>query len=120
MIHTTESLRAQGKFLYDGDEENYDYELMDGEQYKLSDGELEWLDIVRGRYAIAEHFDDNIVDGVYTMDKIGLSEALWMDDTRHTPACLSKDSVLCAIVWYSADTDRIARISRHINTDFGQ
>lgn len=114
MIHTAESLRAQGDEL-----ENYQYQLMDGEQYKLSDGELDWLDFVRGRYAIAEHFDDNIVDGVYTMDTIGLSEALYDDDTRFKPACLSENSVLCAIVWYSADTDSIAEISKHINTDNG-
>ena len=115
MIHTAESLRAQGDEL-----ENYQYQLMDGEQYKLSDDELIWLDFVRGRYAIADHFDDNIVDGVYTMDTIGLSEALWADDTHHTPACLSEDSVLSIIVWYSADTDSIARTSRHINTDNGK
>jgi hypothetical protein len=115
MIHTSESLLAQ-----DGNDENYHYELMDGEKYRLSKDELDWLSFVRGRYAIAEHFDNNIVDGVYTMDTIGLSESLWMDDCRHYPACLSEDSVLAMIVWYSADTDRIARISKHINTDLGQ
>lgn len=115
MIHTQESLRA-----HDGEFENYHYQLQDGEKYKLSRDELKWLDFVRGRYAIAEHFDDNMVDGVYTMDTIGLSEALWMDDTRYKPACLSENTVLCTIVWYSADTDSIAEISKHINTDLGQ
>jgi hypothetical protein len=43
MIHTSESLKIQ-----DGDFENFHYQLDDGEKYRLTDGELEWLDFPKG------------------------------------------------------------------------
>jgi len=97
MIHTSESLKA-----LDNDYENYHYQLEDGEQYRLTDDELGWLDFVRGRYAIADHLVDNMVDGVYTMDVYGLGEAL--DETGMFPkaVCLSDDTALQAIFFYSA------------------
>jgi len=97
MIHTSESLKA-----HDNDYENYHYQLEDGEKYRLTDDELGWLDFVRGRYAIADHLIDNMVDGVYTMDVYGLGEAL--DETGMFPkaVCLSDDTALQAIFFYSA------------------
>tara|TARA_B110000902_G_C13757915_1_gene379377 strand:+ start:43 stop:351 length:309 start_codon:yes stop_codon:yes gene_type:complete len=97
MIHTSESLKSQ-----DGDYENFHYQLEDGEQYRLTDGELGWLDFVGGRYSIADHLEDNMVEGVYTMDSYGLGEAL--DETGMFPkaACLSDDTALQAIFFYSA------------------
>jgi hypothetical protein len=97
MIHTSESLKAQ-----DGDYENYHYQLEDGDKYRLTEDELHWLDFVRGRYSIADHIDQNMTDGVYTLDTHGLGEAL--DETGMFPkaVCLSDDTALQAIFFYSA------------------
>ena len=97
MIHTSESLKAQ-----DGDYENYHYQLEDGEQYLLTEGELGWLDFVEGRYSIADHLEDNMVDGVYTMESYGLGEALQETGMFPKAVCLSDDTVLQAIFFYSA------------------
>jgi len=97
MIHTSDSLRSQ-----DGDFENYHYQLEDGEQYRLTGAELGWLKFVSGRYAIADHIRENLVDDVYTVDLEGMSEAL-NDDTMFPKAvCLSDDTVLQSIFFYSA------------------
>jgi hypothetical protein len=98
MIHTSESLRAQ-----DGDFENYHYQLTDGERYRLTDGELGWLKFVRGRYGIADHIIDNLEDDVYTVDLCGMSEALEDDGCFPKAVCLSDDTVLQAIFFYSAE-----------------
>lgn len=99
-IHTSDSLKAQ-----DGDSENLHYQLEDGDQYQLTEGELGWLDFVRGRYSIADHIDENMIDGIYTMDSIGLGEAL--DETGMFPkaVCLSEETTLQAIFFYSAVSD---------------
>ena len=97
MIHTSESLKSQ-----DGDYENYHYQLEDGDKYRLTEDELQWLAFVRGRYSIADHIDQNMTDGVYTLDTHGLGEAL--DETGMFPkaVCLSDDTALQAIFFYSA------------------
>lgn len=97
MIHSSESLKAQ-----DGDFENFHYQLDDGEKYRLNDGELEWLDFVRGRYAIADHLLENMVEGVYTMDAYDLGEALEETGMFPKAVCLSDDTALQAIFFYSA------------------
>jgi hypothetical protein len=97
MIHTSESLKAQ-----DGDFENFHYQLEDGEQYKLSESELDWLDFVNGRYAIASHICDNMVDGVYTMDSLALGTCLDDDGMFPKAVMLSDDTALQAIFFYSA------------------
>ena len=97
MIHTSESLKAQ-----DGDYENYHYQLEDGEQYRLTEDELHWLDFVRGRYSIADHIDQNTTDGIYTMDSYGLGEALGETGMFPKAVCLSDDTALQAIFFYSA------------------
>ena len=98
MIHTNDSLRAQ-----DGDFENCHYQLEDGEQYRLTDGELGWLKFVRGRYGIADHIIDNLEDDVYTVDLYGMSEALENDGMFPKAVCLSDDTVLQSIFFYSAE-----------------
>ena len=97
MIHTNDSLRAQ-----DGDFENYHYQLEDGEQYRLTDEELSWLDFVSGRYSIADHITDNLVGVVYTVDLYGMGEALEGDGMFPKAVCLSDDTVLQSIFFYSA------------------
>lgn len=97
MIHTSDSLRSQ-----DGDFENFHYQLEDGEQYRLTDAELGWLKFVSGRYAIADHIRDNLVDDVYTVDLEGMSQALDDDGMSYKAVCLSDDTVLQSIFFYSA------------------
>ena len=98
MIHTNDSLRAQ-----DGDFENYQYQLEDGEQYRLTDDELGWLKFVSGRYSIADHIIDNLSVDVYTVDIQGMSEALEDDGMFPKAICLSDDTVLQSIFFYSAE-----------------
>jgi len=97
-IHTTEKLQA----LDDEQGDNYHYQLTDGEQYRLTDEELGWLDFVRGRYCIADHLDENIESGVYTVDTIGLGEAMEDDGMFPKIVMLSEDSVLHRIAFFSA------------------
>jgi len=98
-LHTTETLQAQD----DEQGDNYHYQLMDGEQYRLTDGELGWLDFVRGRYCIADHLDQNIESGVYTVDTMGLGQAMMDDDMFPKIVMLSEDSVLHRIAFFSAN-----------------
>jgi len=97
MIHTHDSLRSQ-----DGDFENFPDQLEDGERYRLTDAELGWLKFVSGRYAIADHVRDNLVDDVYTVDIEGMSEALKDYTMSPKAVCLSDDTVLQSIFFYSA------------------
>ena len=97
MIHTHDSLRSQ-----DGDFENFHYQLDDGEQYRLTDAELGWIKFVSGRYAIADHIRENLVDDVYTVDLHGMGEALEDDGMFPKAVCLSDDTVLQSIFFYSA------------------
>jgi len=103
MIHTSESLKAM-----DGEFENYHYQLEDGERYQLTDGEAEWLNFVSGRYSIAGHMWDNIEQCddtnalIYTVDAVGMGEALAEDGCECKATCLSDDAVLQVIFFYSA------------------
>jgi hypothetical protein len=100
-MHTSESLKAQ-----DTDFENFHYQLEEGEQYQLTEGEIEWLDFIYGKYCIYDHVKENskLVDGghiVYTVDIFGMSEALENDGISHKAVMLSDDSALQAIFFYS-------------------
>jgi len=102
-IHTSESLKSQD----DDESENYHYQLVDGEKYLLTDGEADWLfNWVKGKYEIASHLIDNIEETdqgyVYTIDSIGLGEALEADQMFPKAVMLSDDSALQAIFFYSA------------------
>ena len=101
-IHTSESLKAQ-----DGEFENFHYQLDYGDRYLLTDGEADWLfNWVRGKYVIADHLIENIEETdkgyVYTMDPIGLGEALTDDQCFPKAVMLSDDTALQAIMFYSA------------------
>ena len=101
-IHTSESLKAQ-----DGDFENYHYLLEDGEKYQLSKGEKEWLDMVTGRYSIADYILDNSEEDesgnlVLTINIFDMSLALLDDGMFPKAVMLSDDSALQAIFFYSA------------------
>ena len=106
-VYTSEALKAQ-----DDDGDNFHYQLDDGERYALSDGEIDWLyNWVRGKYVIADHLIENITceqdaDGndvyFYTVDTIGMGEALTDDQCFPKAVMLSDDSALQAIMFYSA------------------
>ena len=98
MIHTTETLQAQD----DERGDNYHYQLVDGERYKLTDGELGWLEHVTGKYCIADHLKSNMVEGIYTVDTMGLGQAMEDDCTFPKIVMLSEDSVLHRIAFFSA------------------
>ena len=79
-IHTSKSLKDQDNDFDD----HYHYQLVDGEKYLLTEGEVDWLfNWVKGKYVIADHLIDNIENTeqgyVYTVDSIGLGEALQQD-----------------------------------------
>ena len=97
MIHTSESLKAQ-----DGEFENWHYQLEDGDQYRLTDGELGWLDFVDGRYSIADHINNNMVDGVYHVDCWGMGQAMEDDSIFCKAVCLDDDTALQHIFFYSS------------------
>ena len=102
-IHTSQSLKSQDD--HEGD--NYHYQLVDGEKYLLTDGEADWLfNWVKGKYSIADHLMENIVETdkgyVYTMQSIELGEALEADQMFPKAVMLSDDSALQAIFFYSA------------------
>jgi hypothetical protein len=102
-IHTSESLKAQD----DPSTDNFHYTLDLGDQYLLTDGEADWLfNWVRGKYCIADHLIENIENTdegyVYTMDPIGLGEALTEDQCFPKAVMLSDDTALQAIMFYSA------------------
>ena len=105
MLHTSESLKAQ-----DTDLENFHYQLDDGEQYKLTAGEAKWLEFVRGRYSIYDHIDSNSHtddngDTIYTVDCEGMGDALNDDGCDYKATCLSNDTTLQAIFFYSSYHD---------------
>lgn len=114
-VHTSDSLKAQ-----DDDCDNFHYQLEDGQRYALTDGEADWLfNWVKGKYCIADHLIKNIektvtplnelintgkaeIRYIYTVDTIGLGEALTDDQTFPKAVMLSDDSALQAIMFYSA------------------
>tara|TARA_R110000803_G_scaffold186574_1_gene248931 strand:- start:85 stop:408 length:324 start_codon:yes stop_codon:yes gene_type:complete len=101
-IHTNNSLKAQ-----DCEFEQWHYQLNDGEKYKLTDGEIQWLDFIKGRYSIYDHLVDNMdfsdtEDGyIYTVDTAGMSQALQDDGIEDKAVMLSNDTALQAIFFYS-------------------
>ena len=102
MIHTSKSLKDQ-----DTDMENYHYQLDDGEQYQLTDGEIGWLDFISGKYSIYDHVMENSKEDdqgnlIYTVDTIGMSQALQDDGCECKAVMLCDDTALQAIFFYSA------------------
>ena len=70
--------------------------------YTLTDGELRWLDFMRGRYAICDYLDERMQhDGRTVVLDDGISQALDDDYKGYGKAvCLSDDTCLQAIFFY--------------------
>jgi hypothetical protein len=63
-------------------------------EYEMTDGELGWLNFVRGKYAIADWVDDRLEENVLTFDDT-FNEALYADNGNFPKAtCLSDDTAL--------------------------
>ena len=79
-----------------------EFSIDGGIYYKLSDGENQWLDFVRGRYSIADYIDDNTdSDGLTRFDTFEFSKALDDDCGGFGKAvCLSHDTALQKIFFY--------------------
>lgn len=71
-------------------------------RYRLTSGELGWLDFVRGRYSIADYVSDNLDDDkVLTFQSDALSRALHDDNGDCCfAACLSEDTALAKIIFW--------------------
>ena len=85
----------------------YDIQESGTVRYRLTDGELGWIDFVRSRYSIADYLDDNMEDNVVTMESHELSQAL--DDDCHgfgKGVCLSDDTALQKLFfWLYTETE---------------
>lgn len=69
--------------------------------YTLSEGELQWLEFVRGRYSIYDYLVERMTENTVTLDS-DLSKALDDDCMGAGKAvCLSDDTDLQAIFFYS-------------------
>ena len=68
--------------------------------HEMTEGEMQWLDFVRGRYAIADYIIDRMDDDLVVLDN-ELSKAL-DDDCRGAgkAVCLSDDTDLQSIFFY--------------------
>lgn len=71
--------------------------------YQLTPGELQWLNFINGRYAIADYFfkvlDEN---NVVRIDSMEMSEAIYADNGNWPKATmLSDDTALQKIIFYN-------------------
>lgn len=70
-------------------------------RYQLTDGEIGWLNFVRGRYSIADVIDNNLDDGIVYLDCDEISQALDEDCGHYGKAvCLADDTALQKILFW--------------------
>lgn len=83
-------------------EDLYDIQEMDSIYYQLTDGEMGWLDFVRGRYAIADYLDSVLDDNnVATIDQYALSAAMNGDNECCPFApCLDRETGLAKLIFW--------------------
>ena len=61
------------------------------------------MDFVRGKYCIYDHLNENLDENnIYTVDTFGMSQALNGDGIDCKAVCLSDDTALQAIFFYSS------------------
>lgn len=70
-------------------------------KYRLTTGELGWLDWIGGRYSIAVYIRDNMEDGVLSFDTWEIGKALHDDGVDRAP-CLCDSTQLQRLLWYVA------------------
>lgn len=75
-------------------------------RYRMTPGELGWLDFVRGRYGIADYIDENLEDDVVTIDAYEISRVMADDDCPYKLVCLADDTALAKLCfWIYMDPD---------------
>ncbi len=76
-------------------------------KHRLTAGEIQWVDFVRGRYSIADYIDDNTDDNILTIDS-EVSKALDDDNKGAGKAvCLSDETALQKILFWVYSEDYI-------------
>lgn len=95
--YTSDEILAQEE-LYDIQERGGSF----GEpiRYRMTPGELGWLDFVRGRYSIADYIDANLEDDVLTIDAYEISRAMDDDDCPYVPVCLDDSTALAKLCFW--------------------
>ena len=86
----------------------YEVQEMGCCKYRLTSGELAWLDFVTGKYDIADYLRNSLHNGVVTLGSEPMSEALDADNGHSggKAACLSEDTALAKLMWWLyEDTD---------------
>ena len=73
--------------------------------YQMTEGELAWLDFVRGKYSIADWIDSRLEGDLLTFnDCESMSQALADDGIDCKAVCLSDDTALQRLFfWLSVD-----------------
>lgn len=73
-----------------------------GITYVMTDGELQWLDFIKGKYSIADYIQRNLSDSILTIsDNYELSIELDNDNKgAGKAAMLSDDTALQAIIFF--------------------
>lgn len=98
MIYYSDAI-LQMDNLYDIQENFYSFGIPF--QYRLTEGELEWLSFVRGRYSIADYIDNNRNGDILTFAcPITLSEVIESDGIPHKAVMLSDDTALQRLIFY--------------------
>ena len=74
--------------------------------YQLTDGELQWLEWIGGRYSIASLLWDSLDSETQavTIDTTEINQALFDDGIDRCP-CLTDDSQLNRLVWFIGPYD---------------
>lgn len=90
--------------------DEFHYQLVDGQKYLLTTGEMGWLEHVRGKYCIADHVlkhseyhEEHEDQLVLTIDGEAMGYALSLDNgSCYKATMLSDDTVLQRIFFCSA------------------
>ena len=64
-------------------------------QYQMTDGEMEWLRFINGKYSIADYINENLENGLLTFnDSETLKEVLESDGIDNKAVMLSDETAL--------------------------
>ena len=75
-------------------------------QYEMTDGEIEYLSFVRGRYCIADWIDKNLDGTILTFDSpFSLSKAINDDGMPNKAVMLSDDTALQKLIFWLSDDE---------------
>jgi len=103
LLTTNDILLANGGINYDVITSIIEDIDNQGIQYQLTDGELKWLDMVKGKYSIASYIEENLSGNLLTLDnRDALSLAMEEDSEGSGKAVmLSDDTALQSILFHA-------------------